>query len=275
MPRSKSISRFSTADVCRTYYETQVFGPGGAGDLSDLGIFTKARIDLQQHDVSFDGIDDETFTSELVAANIELYGLAWIKHQIESDAESRDLSTDEIAFTKSYLIHVGREDIWERMGAYNDSLAATTADSIVSENWGRIRDYLDPTDDEGYKQQRDSELIRMATALVDEFARHLADGECVKRLMVRFLTWSHDDIQRITHVTQNISRVLAERLGRDPNLAGMFALQRVVVGLYENAVVYLDRVREYGSHEAARSAHIDLLNALVRWAAGRQSRKDP
>ena len=273
MPQSKSKSKLNIEEVCRTYYDTQIFGPGGVGDPSELGIFAKATIDLELHGVSLKGIDDENCASELIAANIELYGLAWINHQIESVAESRNLPTDEIAFTKSYLIQAGKGNIWERMGAYNDSLAATIADSIVSEHWGRFRNWPDPTDDEGYKHQRDDEQIKLATALVDGFARHLADGECVKRLMVRFLT-TPSDLQRITHVTQNMSLVLADRLGRDPNPDGLFALQRIIVGLYENAVAYLGAVREYGSFEAAQLASRDLLQRLVEWAEGHQLEDD-
>jgi hypothetical protein len=47
-------------------------------------------------------------------------------------------------------------------------------------------------------------------------------------------------IQRITHITQNMSLVLVSHIGRNPDSDGLFALQRIVVGLYENAVNYLD-----------------------------------
>ena len=264
MPQSES--KLSTEEVCRTYFETQIFGIGGVGDLSELGFFAKAGIDLKIKDASFKAIDDEDSTTELIAANIELYGLAWINHQLESDPVSRNNPTDEISFTKNYLTQVGRGDVWERMDAYNTSLAAAIADSVVSNHYGRFRDLPDPTDDEGYKQQRDKELLSLAKPLTEEFARHLSDGECVKRLMVRYLTASPGDLQRITHVTQNISLVFADRLDWSPDAAGLFALQRIIVGLYENAVAYLGEVREFGSFEASNLARKDLLEALVKWA---------
>ena len=83
--------------------------------------------------------------------------------------------------------------------------------------------------------------------------------------MNRSLT--RNDLQAITHVTQNMGLVLASRLARYPDPNGLFALQRIMVGLYENAVFYLGEVREYGSHEAGRLATTDLIERLVRSVA--------
>ena len=83
--------------------------------------------------------------------------------------------------------------------------------------------------------------------------------------MNRSLT--RNDLQAITHVTQNMSLVMASRLARDPDPNGLFALQRIMVGLYENAVAYLGEVRDYGSHEAGRLATTDLIEKLVRSVA--------
>ena len=263
MPRSKS--KLSTEDVCWTYYETQVFGPGGVGDASQLGFFLDARIDLEVHDASFKGIDVNTYTNEIMAANIELFGLAWLDHWREFNTDSPgNLPTDEIVFTKGYLTDTGRGDIWESMGAYTAALATTIADSIFSEHWGRFRD-VPTTDiyDEGYKELRDKELRDRAKVLLDGLDSHTADVECGKHLLARSLTIPCD-MQTITAVSQNISVVLAERLGRDPKPAGLFALQRIIVGLYENAVSYLEMVRDYGSYELFKSARSALIEDMVR-----------
>lgn len=151
MTPSNSDSTLSTEEVCRTYFETQVFGPGAVGDQSQLGIFAKSRIDLEFKGISFDAIDEQVYTNEIIAANIELFGMAWIDHQIDKDPEYRDLPTDEIGFTKNYLSQMGKTDIWDRMAFYNNSLMAVTADSIVSEHWGQFRDWTDPTESIDYK----------------------------------------------------------------------------------------------------------------------------
>ena len=273
MPRSKS--KLSTDEVCQTYYETQIFGPGGAGDASQVGFFPDVRIYLEVRDASFKGIDVSTSTNELIAANIELFGLAWLDHQREFNADSPDnLITEEISFTKGYLTHIGREDIWERMGAYNDALATTIADSINSDGWGRFRDVSTMIYDDEYKELRDKEFIDRATDLEEHFGRQTDDGECVNRLIFRFLTIPCD-MQKVTALSQNISLVFAERLGLDPKPDGLFALQRIVVGLYENAVGYLGSARDYGSYDAAKSAREDLLQGLIRWAKRRLLHNDP
>ena len=265
MPRPK----FSTEDLCRTYYETQVFGPGGVGDASQLGFFPDARIHLQARDASFQGVDADTCTNELIAANIELFGLAWLDHQREFDPDSPDsLIPEEIGFTKGYLTHIGREDIWEIMGAYNDALATTIVDSTTSEALGRLRDVPTAIYDEGYDEARDDERMKSATILGSTFEKHIADRECVNRLIFRVLIIP-SDVQKTTALSQNISLVFAERLGLDPKPDGLFVLQRIVVGLYENAVGYLGSVRDYGSYDAAKSAREDLLQGFIRWAKRR------
>lgn len=269
MVRSNSNSKLSTKDVCRTYYETQVFGPGGIGDASQPGFFTAARICLEVRDASFKGVDVDTYTNEIIAANIELFGLAWLDHQREyAPHSSNNLIPEEINFTKGYMTDVGREDIWKRMGAYNGALMTTIAGLNNSESHERLRDIPTSTYDEEYKKATDADLMKSVEFLGTTFGMHVADNECLKRLIVRMLAIPCDT-QRITAFSQSISLILAERLGIDPKANGLFAVQRIVVGLYGNALNYLDSVRDYGSYDAAKNARADLLQGLIKWVKRR------
>jgi hypothetical protein len=110
MPPSKSPSELNTEEVCRTYYETQLFGQAA------VEFFDVARVRMQALDASIAGTDRSTFFNEFAAANIELFGLAWLQHLRECSPHAPyGLMLEEIGFTKRFLQNTGRADIWETM----------------------------------------------------------------------------------------------------------------------------------------------------------------
>jgi len=225
-------------------------------------------------DASFKGIDFDTFLKEMIAVNIELFGLAWLNHNYELNKElsmPESFFSEEIAFTKRYLQDTGRGDIWERMCFYNDTIAKTVAEEAVWEKWGRLRDIPKAVRDEDYAETGEKFLIEQAKLLTDMFSKCITDSECRDRLVIRFLAVPCD-ISRITALSQELSLTLMERLGCDLKQAGLFALQRVIVGLYDNAVNYLDVVREWGSYEAGKDTRRALLEGLKRVARKRQQK---
>jgi hypothetical protein len=268
MKSSKSKRKLVTEDICREYYESQLFRPTGNDEVSPSGFFASASIDLESVDDSFKGIDFNTFLKEMITVNIELFGLAWLTHNYDANQElpkPESFFLEEITATKQYLQDTGRGDYWERMGFYNDVIADTVAEQTISESWGRLRDIPKAIRDEDYEEVQEKFLIEEAKLLTDMLSKCTTDSECRDRLVFRFLAVPCN-ISEITVLSQKLSLKLTERLGCTPKQAGLFALQKVIVGLYSNAVNYLDAVRQYGSYEAYKDTRRALLQGLKRVA---------
>lgn len=270
MKSSKSKRKLTTQNVYREYFESQIFSPAVNDEASPAYFFADASIWLEATDASFKGVDFDIFLKEMIAVNIELFGLAWLNHNYDLNKElsmPESFFPKEIAFTKQYLQDTGRGDIWERMRFYNDAIAKTLAEETVGENWGRLRDISKAVRDEDYEELKEKWLVEQGRDLTRLFSRCTTDSECIERLVIRFLAVPCD-MSRITVLSQKLSLTLTERLGRDLKQAGLLALQRVIVGLYENAVNYLDAVRQYGSYAAAKDTRKALLKGLKRVARG-------
>jgi len=273
MKSSKSKRKLTTEDICKEYYESQIFRPTGNDEVSPSGFFANASICLEAIDASFKGIDFDTFLKEMITVNIELFGLAWLNHNYELNKAMPESSIpEEIAFTKQYLQDTGRGDIWERMSLYNDEILKTIAEeTVISESWGCLRDISVAIREEDQEEIAEKWLMEKIRNLTDLFGKYSTDSECRDRLVTRFL-YIPCGINRITALSQKFSLKLSERLGCDLKKAGLFTLQRIVVGLYDNAVNYLDAVQEWGSYEAAKDALGDLLEGLHKVARQQQQK---
>jgi hypothetical protein len=267
MKSPKSKRKLTTEDICREYYESQLFRPTGNDVASPSGFFLNLSIDLELIDASFKGIDYTIFLLEMAAVNVELFGLAWLSHNYELSKEislSDSSIPEEIVFTKRYLQDTGRGNIWERMSFYNDVILKTVVDeTIKSERWGVLRDIPADVREEDREKIAEMSLTEPMKHSIDLFSKYITDSECRDRLVIRLLAIPCD-ISRITLLSQKLSLTLTERLGREPKQAGFFALQRVIVSLYMNAVNYLDAVHQYGSYEAYKDKRRALLQNIKR-----------
>jgi len=273
MKSSKSKRKLTTEDVCREYFESQIFHLKGIDEASPAHFFIDASIFLEVTDASSKGIDFDAFLNfdaflkEMTAVNIELFGLAWLNHNYELRKElsmPESFITEEIVFTKRYLQDTGRSDIWERMSFYNDEILKTIAEQTVAlESWGDLRDISVVTREEDQVEIATKQLTEHIHLCINLVSKYTADSECTERLATRLL-YVPCDISRIVALSQKLSLTLMGRLGCDLSQAGLFALQRVVVGVYGNAVKYLDAVREWGSYEAAKDATRALVEDLKR-----------
>jgi hypothetical protein len=259
MAQSKSKSNLSTEEVCRTFYETQLFGQTAAE------FFDAALIRMQALDASINGTDRNTFFKEFAAANIELFGVAWLNHLGEHSPHVTDGDMlEEIGFTKRFLQNTGRADIWETMSVYNDALAEAILFPSPWPDMERFRDVARLITDEGLHEEQ----IRLAGHLAGGFHKHTTDRECVARLVVRCLAMPDDtpggDMPKLTALSQTLGPTLANRVGLALGASGLFGSQTMIVGLYENAAGFLGAIRDYGSYEAAQSARITLIEHMIR-----------
>lgn len=69
--------------------------------------------------------DEEEFVNEMTAVGMEIIGLAWA-HVIASSWDDERVALLEPITAKSYLYELGRADIWQRMGKYNETVAGNT-----------------------------------------------------------------------------------------------------------------------------------------------------
>lgn len=219
-------------------------------------------------DSSAMAIDIKVFIRELPALNIELFGLAWFIHNYEFylSGEQRYDETDsalctEITFTKSYLEQTGNSDIWSTAGFYNDTLFQATLAQRVSMDWSIPRDIpLHYRAEEKRPFETESEK-RIFESLREHYDKLLTDKECASRLGNRFVSveaW-RDGIM----IPQKLSSAFAQRLTFSPNIEALLLLQRLTIGLYNNAKDYIEAVIDYGSWKLARKASGDFRQHLI------------
>ena len=103
-------------EFCRLYAETQVIALW-SDPQQPIAIVQKVGPD----DPAFARVDAHLLGEELVALNLELFGLAWI-HQVRDGKRQ----VVESAAMKRYLTEVGRAGTWEMMGAYNQAIARSS-----------------------------------------------------------------------------------------------------------------------------------------------------
>ncbi len=108
----------------------------------------------------------------------------------------------------------------------------------------------------------EKELKRNVGDMNEFYDKLVADKECATRLSNRIVschTWQ-DGIM----IPQNLSSAFAQRLNFSPNFEAFLLLQRLIVGLYNNAKHYINMVREYGSWDLARIEGEDFMKRIIK-----------
>ena len=260
--KGKPAPKISTKQMCRDYYELEIFGSNG-----DFEITVYAEIG--KVDSSAIVIDTNVLIRELTALNVELFGFAWFEHNYElclSKEQQQDQADSalctEITFTKSYLEQTGNGDIWNAAGFYNDTILQATIAQKTSMDWSIPRD-IPSYYKRGVHSSSETESEKLIfESLRERFDKLLTDKECALRLGNRFVsvhTW-RDGIM----IPQKLSSAFAQRLNFSPNSEALLLLQRLTVGLYNNARNYIDAVKDYGSWELARKESGNLMKHIVR-----------
>lgn len=99
-------------------------------------------------------------------------------------------------------------------------------------------------------------------SLTEHYDKLLSDKECLTRLLNRFASFHvwRDGIM----IPQKLSSAFAQQCNIKPNTEAILLLQRLMVGLYNNARNYIDAVIDYGSWELARKSADDLTQWLLK-----------
>lgn len=251
----------NTGQICKNYYEHEIFD-------TDVGFELGVISEIVKADASAKYVDFCIFTHELIALNIELFGLAWFAHNYElfeeEKLESNKLDTlelTEIWFTKSYLKRLDENDIWSAMGFYNEIILQAAIAQKASMDWSIPRDIP------GYYFERgaNSSAEKLEKEQFDNFFGHfmkkLVDTECCTILANRLV--SCDCLQKGIMIPQKLSSAFCQRLNFTPNLEALLLIQRIIVGLYNSAMGLINSAEEYGSYELARKAAKDLRAHMI------------
>lgn len=264
----KRKSKVNIEQLCQQYYESQIFEKIEGGKYLSVEFFNHAVANLILADKSATKIDTLLFIKELIALNIELFGLAWWHHNFEiadKDKKHQFLENicSEILFTQSYLMQNGLQDIWDTMGFYNKSMFNAKGKWILWGGWARLRDIPsivreDAREDWAIETSR-QQLKSYEKILVKEEFKRL-DSSCYKRLIYRSfiaLEW-----QEGVMLSQELTQALISRLNHKLNNEALFILQSIILGLYDNAIGYIKAVKEYGSYEAYKT-HLMGIKKLI------------
>jgi hypothetical protein len=178
------------------------------------------------------------YATEIIALNIELFGIAWLslnQNPREDIRNSDSYLTEEIIATKEYLQTKGWSIVWEKMNYYTSFLCES-------------RLYH----------------IKFVSSMKE---RYTQDSDCLLRLFHRTLIYSEfQEHSGIAGKSQKLSLTLEKRLGCTLSREGFLFLENIVVGLWVDIMNYLEAVNEYGSISAAEQNTIDMIGKLKKIA---------
>jgi hypothetical protein len=201
-------------DFCRDFYEKFI-------DASET--FRNSVIEAED---DFSTIDYKKFDTEIVFLRFELFALPWTHKFI-----SGKIVVAQSAFTKSYLQEKGRNDIWNGMKHYNESIGDATLNWLS--NLGKINVVFN------YNMRKDLTAKNIKDA--KELGINIDDSiERVNERVWSEMAWK----QRI--ILEYLVLIFYDRLGLNPNelnkgagfrLAGLFR------GMYEGAQQSLNKIK--------------------------------
>jgi hypothetical protein len=154
---------------------------------------------------------------------------------------------------------MGVHDIWEAAGFYNDIIMQAAIVQKTLRNWSIPRDFSDYLN-RGVNTSAEMQEKKTRNDINDDFDKKLDDKEGCIRLANRFICrncWQDGIV-----IPQKLSSAFAQRISFNPNLDAVLLLQRVIVGLYNNAAHFIIAVEQCGSYELTRKARIDLIQLI-------------
>jgi hypothetical protein len=210
----------STNKYCTEFYDQYIFAPKIRGiDLWDTYCQTCYKT-VAAVDPQFQSVDISTFTSELRALYLELFGTAFCHTSNERFAPIQS------EFTKQYLEANNLIAVWEQMVNYNKAVARS------------ITGRMDPNSRVGRAQ-----LVSMNLKRADLFDKWLEmghDPESIARAANRA-----DSIQALKsrRLYIYLSFELTNRLGCEINKEARERLIAIIRGLYDGAIQSLQSIK--------------------------------
>jgi len=178
------------APFCRLFYENVILNCVVDGVDINAKISDTLKNSLVATDPNFANIDSQKFNDEMKVLQFELDALAWL-HQFGDK-----LAIAQSDFTKKYLNEKNRNDIWEAMEPYNQSIArSTTIGRTPEKAFDRVY------------------LARVNTTRMNLFKQYYEEGfdpECVARVLNRLFS---DEVWKKGIIAGLLLFTLCDRLG--------------------------------------------------------------
>jgi len=248
-----------TQQLCMDYYFSQIFHESVVKTF-----LADARAEINAKDKAFAAVDSGEFNREVIALNIELFGLAWL-----TENKDRVKMASEITCTKSVFAKNEHDKmlLWEGMGYYNLELfECLIRDPSI--DWGILRDF--PELVSYYHKEFDLFDVSQAKFCSDITKNETDDAECALRLALRLVLGPLDS-QKLVVISQYLAMALVKKLKCNVNYSAMFAIQRIVIGMYINAERYLRCVQDSGSYiawkEKSKADTLELNRVGREWIA--------
>ncbi len=277
----KFIPIIRAAELSESYYEHELFHTNEEVkvaakleidfEMSVEGEIIKvdpAYLEIWKNDASTREKASETFRREIIALNVELFGLAWFSHNYrllqEEKLEASQLNSlvlTEIWFIKHYLERGGNADIWEAAKSYNDTIMQATIAQKTELDWSIPRDFPGYYE-RGVRPSAEKWTRESWEELRKDFGQQLDDEDCCTRLANRGI--SCDAWQDGIMLPQKLSSAFFHRISFTPNFEALLLIQRVVVGLYNNAALLIKDAEKHGSYEVARKTRLELRVELMK-----------
>jgi len=219
MPLLSRKTKTDAAEFAKSFYDRHVFGPGAGGDDFSETFADVARRRIAVDAPSFAEVGLSELTEELRALRLEMIGTAWT-HKSKVQAA---LAVSEC--TKAYLSAIGRSDLWEAMGEYNQAVA----ESVMS---GRV---LERGTDRAF-----STLINAGRMDFWKKWHEGRDGEAVARVANRFESKAS---LKSGALEGSVALQVTRRLGIEGSDPVWFGLGGIAHGFYQGASEALDGVQ--------------------------------
>lgn len=249
--------RMSIEDCCRGFYDSQIF---------KTKIFNTASMDfwsyflaqcktlIAEEDQTFSLVDSDSFWHQMTALQMAIFGLAFtIRVKLKLEDMVR-----EVYFTKHYLEHKRRIDLWDTLLDYNDVIdhsafmnkAGRSAEKDSAWQRGKLAFLIEPKDTD-----MDSRWARARIIFMNDYRFGLFK-KWIKGNVADEQSPTNEEKEKLECLSIALKRVGAETERADCvaiKLLAMTLVERLgVVNLKEKALFNLGSII-FGLHTRAKS----------------------
>jgi hypothetical protein len=220
----KTKTKHDLKDFCTQYYDTYILETKptipAVKDFSEN--YNKLISEkIIEADNSFKSVDFNSFSKELLKIRFELFSLAWFHEFGDKSAIQQTI------FTKEYLINNHKEEIWNDIEPYNQTIAQSATHGCDSSTApGRMRIYS---------------VTKMRLDLSKKYFNEGIDPKCVARAINKFGTQSNWQSLRIALGYLVIT--LCKNLNYTFNEKTSEILIAMLKGLYDGSKQNLEKIK--------------------------------
>ncbi len=255
MPLLKSKPKVSIEDCCRGFYDSQIFKTK-ISNIASMDFWSyflaQCKTLIAEDDQTFSLVDSDSFWHEMTALQMAVFGLTFtIRVKLKLEDMVR-----EVYFTKRYLEHNRRIDLWHTMLDYNDVIdhsafmnkAGRSAEMDSAWQRGKLAFLIDPKDTD-----TDSRWARGRVAFMNTYRFSLFE-KWINSNMADRQSPTNEEKEKLECLAIALKRVGAETKRADCvaiKLLAMTLVERLgVVNLKEKALFNLGSII-FGFHTRA------------------------